>query len=1062
MNNNDPSKKASINSLLNPQHEFNYSLRAAQWGNPHAGIEPKTTDAPPRQFNHQHIPAQNIYTDSHPPRITRDPPPSPHRFDNYHYPSHYHHNSWPHPQQSNQSLQYPPMYSDERTALPGDYHSHNSYDSAYQSQSSLSSTNAWQQGDRASIRLVARGTIQPQDLQAPPDHHPQHDTRYSATAAPTYYPPVMHPVGSLYAHHSSLNHPEPPLQPQYPQSPGQPEYSPRTLHTPQIHPAGQPPAQQGQEQPVPRPQSRPDVDSDPEGSNSSIRKRSQPDSEGQTEPQPKRAKGKAKATSESTTSTGSSRRGYSAEKRSKAAQIAAQNVQMMPTVSYAPVPNENGIENDTNARMRIVTGDGGQINGLVTENAIPLQPELQFARCMSNRYRAEQFPRCVSCTRRWAGDTCRFQGIRFFLKDKKRDIVGISFVEGRYQDAPKMLYPTRWNVLLKEAHIKRMKVSIAKALLPILKKEHEHIKLPELIRRPRESEVRATCDTCMTSLFSCTWMCRLCGREACAECFAQVKELTTDKPNANQTEVAALQVRREKHAHSNPFFLSCTRRNEHMAKDFSPVSRFFKEELEEALPEMERLLMGEAGMSREFRPSGPLNGMPELSSDSNSRSTSASSSVGVPTPPPDSSALAAALGGPMIHRKESLPSIVHHGSIASPPYIPPNLPQVTASVPYHEIKRYTYAEVTNGDSISVFAPIWQRGDPIVVTGCLDRFKIAWTPEYFVKNYSEQTCLIIECQTDANKRVTVGQFFDMFGNYEGRSECWKLKDWPPSTDFKAAFPELYKDFSEAVPVPDYVRRDGVGNVGSHFPSNTIAPDLGPKMYNAMASSLDKGSKGSTRLHMDMADAVNIMTYTELSEDGSPGCAAWDLFRACDSEKIRNFLRQKFPKQSAVTDPIHSQQHYLDECLRKELYDQFGVMSYRVYQRPGEAIFIPAGCAHQVANLADCVKVAIDFVSVENIGRCEGLTKEFRELNQRLAWKEDVLQLRSMMWFAWLSCGLCEKGGNRSELPLGAANGESVGREDDGSVNGKRKGKGRKKVGSALSVTGSSVGEAVHAS
>lgn len=109
--------------------------------------------------------------------------------------------------------------------------------------------------------------------------------------------------------------------------------------------------------------------------------------------------------------------------------------------------------------MRIVTGDGGQINGLVTENAIPLQPELQFARCMSNRYRAEQFPRCVSCTRRWAGDTCRFQGIRFFLKDKKRDIVGISFVEGRYQDAPKMLYPTRWNVPLKEAHIKRMKVS---------------------------------------------------------------------------------------------------------------------------------------------------------------------------------------------------------------------------------------------------------------------------------------------------------------------------------------------------------------------------------------------------------------------------------------------------------------------------------------------------------------------------------------------------------------------------------------------------------------------------
>jgi hypothetical protein len=41
-----------------------------------------------------------------------------------------------------------------------------------------------------------------------------------------------------------------------------------------------------------------------------------------------------------------------------------------------------------------------------------LSPELQSARCMSNRYKPDPFPRCVSCTRRWAGDTCRFQGIR--------------------------------------------------------------------------------------------------------------------------------------------------------------------------------------------------------------------------------------------------------------------------------------------------------------------------------------------------------------------------------------------------------------------------------------------------------------------------------------------------------------------------------------------------------------------------------------------------------------------------------------------------------------------------
>jgi lysine-specific demethylase 3 len=98
-------------------------------------------------------------------------------------------------------------------------------------------------------------------------------------------------------------------------------------------------------------------------------------------------------------------------------------------------------------------------------------------------------------------------------------------------------------------------------------------------------------------------------------------------------------------------------------------------------------------------------------------------------------------------------------------------------------------------------------------------------------------------------------------------------------------------------------------------------------------------------MDMADALNIMTYASPAADGSPGCAAWDLFRAEDSDSIRQFLRKKF-QGSFQNDPIHSQQFYLDFDLRKDLCDNYGVKSHRVYQRPGEAVFIPAGCAHQV--------------------------------------------------------------------------------------------------------------------
>jgi lysine-specific demethylase 3 len=65
----------------------------------------------------------------------------------------------------------------------------------------------------------------------------------------------------------------------------------------------------------------------------------------------------------------------------------------------------------------------------------------------------------------------------------------------------------------------------------------------------------------------------------------------------------------------------------------------------------------------------------------------------------------------------------------------------------------------------------------------------------------------------------------------------------------------------------------------------------------------------------------------------------------------------------------------------------------------------------------MKIAIDFVSPENIDRCEKLTKEFREQNQRKAWKEDVLQLRTMMWFAWQSCSKKELELDEDETSLG---------------------------------------------
>ena len=66
-----------------------------------------------------------------------------------------------------------------------------------------------------------------------------------------------------------------------------------------------------------------------------------------------------------------------------------------------------------------------------------------------------------------------------------------------------------------------------------------------------------------------------------------------------------------------------------------------------------------------------------------------------------------------------------------------------------------------------------------------------------------------------------------------------------------------------------------------------------MYNATALFESQGRKGSTRLHMDMSDAINIMTYVSPTLDRLAGCAAWDIFRAEDTLKLR--MCKKFKGQ-----------------------------------------------------------------------------------------------------------------------------------------------------------------------
>jgi hypothetical protein len=117
--------------------------------------------------------------------------------------------------------------------------------------------------------------------------------------------------------------------------------------------------------------------------------------------------------------------------------------------------------------------------------------------------------------------------------------------------------------------------------------------------------------------------------------------------------------------------------------------------------------------------------------------------------------------------------------------------------------------------------------------------------------------------------------------------------------------------------------------------------GPKIYMALASKQIDGYSGSTRLHCDLCDAINIMVYSE----PPTGAALWHIFKISDVAKIRAYLCGNFNHPSQ-DDPIHSQRYYLGPTNLAELRDVYDVVPFTIHQTVGESVFIPAGCPHQV--------------------------------------------------------------------------------------------------------------------
>uniref|UniRef100_A0A8B9K9C2 Lysine-specific demethylase n=1 Tax=Astyanax mexicanus TaxID=7994 RepID=A0A8B9K9C2_ASTMX len=347
---------------------------------------------------------------------------------------------------------------------------------------------------------------------------------------------------------------------------------------------------------------------------------------------------------------------------------------------------------------------------------------------------------------------------------------------------------------------------------------------------------------------------------------------------------------------------------------------------------------------------------------------------------------------------------------------------------------------SNGNNWKIFRECWKQGQPVLVSGIHKRLKSElWKPEAFSEEFGDQDVDLVNCRNCAIiSDVKVREFWDGFQiiskrlqGSDGQPMVLKLKDWPPGEDFRDMMPTRFDDLMDNLPLPEYTKRDGRLNLASRLPNFFVRPDLGPKMYNAYGLiSTEDRKVGTTNLHLDVSDAVNVMVYVGIPEgegdqerevaitieEGDvdemtkrrvyeakekPG-ALWHIYAAKDAEKIRELLRKVGEEQGQENppdhDPIHDQSWYLDQVLRRRLYEEYGVQGWSIVQFLGDAVFIPAGAPHQVHNLYSCIKVAEDFVSPEHVKHCFRLTQEFRHLSTTHTNHEDKLQVKNIIYHA----------------------------------------------------------------
>ncbi|VDC04886.1 unnamed protein product [Peniophora sp. CBMAI 1063] len=311
-----------------------------------------------------------------------------------------------------------------------------------------------------------------------------------------------------------------------------------------------------------------------------------------------------------------------------------------------------------------------------------------------------------------------------------------------------------------------------------------------------------------------------------------------------------------------------------------------------------------------------------------------------------------------------------------------------------EVVRVTLSHGAGQPSYATLYKALASGVPVVVSG-IDPGNSNLTPDFFVKWYGDEEVTVVNTATRSARTTVLSAFMENFDDPDASAEPEKIQDWPPTENFATAFPDMNEVFQEVLVGWMLTSKRGALNLESNMPVGSCPPDTGPKAYLARAAT----NGATTRLHTDISDAVNFMFSAGRGREGIEAGAEWIMICRDDMDEAARLLREW--QKPFNGHPIHSADITITPTDVTRLCDA-GVRVWRLVQKAGEAVFIPAGVGHQVWNYTSCIKIAVDFVSPANIVHSHNISKELREhrlmVNDPDA--EDVLQLPTMCWWTFV--------------------------------------------------------------